>query len=65
MVIGRGGISYTFKHPESGEIVDACTALSYFKKVGQGPLSKWQVHLFSYQKNRDAVHGGYKKNLVT
>jgi SAM-dependent methyltransferase len=48
----RGGLAYTFKHPESNrsEPITAQEALAHFERTGQSPLSKWQTHLFRRQR---------------
>lgn len=47
----RGGLEYTFSNPgHAGECVNAQTALELFHKIGRSPLSKWQTHLFKYQR---------------
>jgi threonine synthase len=47
---GRGGIPYTFRHPDSsedsGEFISAREALAEFEKTGRSPLSRWQTWLF-------------------
>ncbi len=45
----RGGLEYSFQHPERGESLNAKSALAHFRPTGRSPLSKWQKHLFRYQ----------------
>ena len=47
----RGGMKYSFQHPEAPNeeaMMDAQTAQAYFTQTGISPLSKWQTHLFRY-----------------
>jgi 16S rRNA G966 N2-methylase RsmD len=46
----RGGLEYTFRHPERDESLDAQSALAHFRRTEQSPLSKWQTHLFRYDE---------------
>jgi len=47
----RGGLGYEFQLPgEQGNVpANAQTAMAFFERTGQSPLSKWQMHLFEYQ----------------
>lgn len=47
----RGGLEYRFGDPRTaGETsINAHTALELFNESGVSPLTKWQVHLFSFE----------------
>ncbi|MCH7688909.1 MAG: DUF2332 family protein [Planctomycetes bacterium] len=34
------------------ELTNAQTAIVYYERTGQSPLSKWQTHLFEYQTTK-------------
>ncbi len=43
----KGDLEFAFKAPGGGEaMIDARSALAFFHRTGEGPLTKWQVHLF-------------------
>ncbi len=46
----RGGLDYTFGDPRNvGDTnINARTALNLYRETGISPLTKWQVHVFSY-----------------
>jgi SAM-dependent methyltransferase len=48
----RGGLTYTFGDPRTGgeTNIDARAALELFRDFGVSPLTKWQVHMFSYER---------------
>ncbi len=48
----RGGLVYSFGDPRNKgrSYITACSALDLFSSAGASPLTKWQVHLFSFCK---------------
>lgn len=44
----RGGFDYTFRHPRIEQAMSAQAALDHYEERGEGPLSKWQTHLFVF-----------------
>ena len=48
----RGGLNYTFALADdlTNDRVNARTAMEFYERTGQSPLSKWQTHLFAYRK---------------
>jgi SAM-dependent methyltransferase len=45
----RGGSAYAFRNPvEPARPMTAVEALAQFRRTGQSPLSRWQVHRFTY-----------------
>ncbi|HUG89365.1 MAG TPA: hypothetical protein VML55_00940 [Planctomycetaceae bacterium] len=59
----RGGIHYKFTLPggPARNLVTAEAALAYYEQTGNSPLSKWQTHLFEYDRSHrpaDAARPG-------
>jgi SAM-dependent methyltransferase len=52
----RGGLEYSFTSADlaGSEMMNARSALAHFRDSGQSPLSKWQTHLFEF--DRFVVH---------
>jgi Methyltransferase small domain len=50
----RGGLEYSFPDPASPEkFFGARRALANFRGTGESPLSRWQTHLFRYEKRNE------------
>ncbi len=47
----KGGLEYVFQDPgvQGEKVTNARAALAHFRRTGQSPLSKWQVHLFRFR----------------
>lgn len=50
----NGGLEYSFPDPASPQkFLGARAAFAYFRRTGQSPLSRWQTHLFGYEKGNE------------
>ena len=54
----RGGLEYCFPDPEApampDKLLNAQAALTHFHRTGRSPLSRWQTHLFRYERKDES-----------